>query len=210
MLWKWLKKVKDVYSWYSFASGIAGLTGLSLILSPVIALVLGVVGAVIKGVPWPITVMAGFCTLVAVAYLIALPIFIKSAMQATQTIRTIQAQQLASDPNNTPQPIRPHWDALKHVEKFTVHQAACLLENLDPSTHPKDPKISAWMDGLCAAIRTGQLAFIPEREMSLQHASMREVSKKLQQQEANSQTEIPKAALMDFAKRNDRDLKYLG
>jgi hypothetical protein len=85
MVWKWLKKVKDVYSWYSFASGIAGLTGISLIVSPVVALVVGV-GAAIKGVPWPITVMAGFCTVVAVLYLIALPIFIKSASQAAYPI----------------------------------------------------------------------------------------------------------------------------
>jgi hypothetical protein len=101
MSWEWLKKVKDVYSWYSFASGIAGLTGLSLIVSPVVALVVGVVGAMIKGVPWPITVMTGFCTLVAVAYLIALPIFIKSAMRA-------------ASPNGAGEPIRPHWEAWRH------------------------------------------------------------------------------------------------
>ena len=196
MLWKWLKKVKNVYSWYSFASGIAGLTGLSLIISPVVALVVGVIGSAIKGVPWPITVMAGFCTLVAGAYLIALPIFIKSAMQA-------------ASPNIADEPIKPHWDAWKHVEKFTVHQAACLLMNLDPSTHPKDPKITAWMDGLCAAIRTKQLDFIP-RITTLQHASAAEISKSLQRQEASSTTEIPKESLMDFAKRNNIDLKYLG
>src|ERR1700677_4593854 len=116
MLLKWLKKVKDVYSWYSFVSGIAGLTGLSLIVSPMIALVIGVVGAAIKGVPWPITLMAGFCTLVAVLYLIALPIFIRSATRS-------------ASPNIADEPARPHWDAWKHVEKFTVRKAAYLLMN---------------------------------------------------------------------------------
>jgi hypothetical protein len=190
MAWKWLKKVKDVYSWYSFASGIAGLTGISLIVSPVVALVVGVVGAAIKGVPWPITLMAGFCTLVAVIYLIALPIFIKSAIHS-------------ASPNIADEPIRPHWEAWKHVEKFTVREAAYLLMNLDPSTHSKDPKIDAWMKALRAAIRTGDLDFINATKPGMVSiGSLREYP--------SESTEIPKLALIDFAKRNNIDLKYLG
>jgi hypothetical protein len=66
------------------------------------------------------------------------------------------------------------------------------------------------MDGLWGAIRTGQLDFIPERAMGLKKASMREASMSIQKQEANSTTEIPKKALMEFAKRNNIDLKSLG
>jgi hypothetical protein len=213
MQWKWLKKVKDVYSWYSFASGIAGLTGLSLIVSPVVALVVGVVGATIKGVPWPITVMAGFCTLVAVLYLIALPIFIKSAMQATQTIQAIRAQQLVSEPNKTPEPIKPNYDAWKLVDKFTVRKAACLLENLEPTTNLHDPKIEPWIAALCAEIRKEDLKFILNTEgidpYTLQD-DWEYWETKQQKENPTSSTEISRAALIDFAKRHNIDLKYLG
>jgi hypothetical protein len=201
MLWKWIKKVKDFNSWYSFGSNIVRLIIWIGISSGVSVSVLGVVAAIIKGVPWPITLMAGLAVFLAVVCLAATPLIIRAAIQSITPV---------PEPTQTRQPVRPHWDAWKHVEKFTVHQAACLLENLEPSTHPKDSKISAWMDGLCAAIRTGQLAFIPRREMGLQKASMREADIRIQKQEANSTTEIPKAGFLDFAKRNDRDLKLLG
>jgi hypothetical protein len=201
MGWKWLKKVKDVYSWYSFSSGIAGLTGLSLIVSPVVALVVGVVGAAIKGVPWPITVMAGFCTFVAGAYLVALPIFIRAETRPVP------------EPNKAPQPIRPNWDAWKHVEKFTVRKAACLLENMDPTTHLHDPKIDPWIHALCAAIRKGEMKFILNKEeLGGYHVPLdsRNVLTKQQMQSPTALTEIPKEALMDFEKRNNIDLKSLG
>jgi hypothetical protein len=89
-----------------------------------------------------------------------------------------------------------------------LSQAACLLENLEPSTHPKDPRISAWMDGLCAAIRTGDLEFIKERQQSTNFFQEGRRARR-QRQDASSTAEIPKAALMDFAKRNSRDLEYL-
>jgi hypothetical protein len=195
-----VKQAKGLYSWYSFGSAIVNWMVLGLF-SGVGVSVVGVTTAVIKGVPWSITLMAGFSTFIAVTCLAATPLLIKFAIQAMLPV---------SQPNKIPQPIRPHWDAWKHVEKFTVHQAACLFENLEPTTHPKDPKISAWMDGLCGAIRTGQLDFIPERAMGLKKASMREASMSIQKQEANSTTEIPKKALMEFAKRNNIDLKSLG
>jgi hypothetical protein len=185
MRWKkWLKKVKDVYSWYSFASGIAGLTGLSLIVSPVVVLVLGVIGSAIKGVPWPITVMAGFCTLVAGAYLVALPIFIRAET------RPILESNIADEP--------------------IVKQAACLLMNLDPSAaNLQSPGVDPWIVALCAAIRTGDLDLFRKFE-GLPLGALMEKEIMRQRAQASWQTEIPKAALIDFAKRNDRDLKYLG
>jgi hypothetical protein len=196
MLWKWIKKVKDLNSWYSFGSNIVKLIVWTGVFSWVGVSVVGVPAAIIKGVPWPITLMASVAVFIAVACLVALPIFIREAIQSFA-------------PNKVRQPIRPHWDAWKHYEKFTVHEAACLLENLEPTTHPKDPKVPARMGGLCAAIRTGQLDFIPRKEAMLQHASAKEASIRSQKQEASSTTEIPKAALIDFAKRNNLDLKYL-
>jgi hypothetical protein len=160
-----VKQAKGLYSWYSFGSGIVKLIILTGVFSGVGVSVIGVVTAIIKGVPWPIIIMAGSAVLLAVGCLAATPLLVRIAVQAMQPV---------SDPNIADEPIRPHWDAWKHYEKFTVHQAACLLENLEPTTHPKDPKVAARMGALCAAIRTGQLDFIPERAMGFEKASMRE------------------------------------
>jgi hypothetical protein len=161
----------------------------------------GVLGATIKGVPWPITVMAGFfCTAVAGAYLVALPIFIRAETRPV------------SEPNKAPQPIKPNYDAWKHVEKFTVRQAASLLENLEPSTVPQNPRVEAWINALSAAIRTGKLELIVNTEdLAGYHVPNggRNNFTREQRAQADWSTEIPKKALMDFAKRNNIDLKYL-
>jgi hypothetical protein len=110
--------------------------------------------------------------------LAATPLIIRAAMPAMQPV---------PEANKFRQPTRPHWSAWKHVEKFTVHQAACLLENLEPSTHPKDPKISAWINALSAAIRTGKLDFIKEKQQS-PNSFQEDRRARRQQQDASSTT----------------------
>lgn len=193
MLWKWLKKIKDLYSWYSFGSTILGKVIPLGVVSSVGVFVVGVPAAIAKRVPWPITLMAGFFVLVAVAGLAASPLI----------IRTIT-------PNKTQQPIRPHWDAWKHVEKFTVREAACLLENLEPLAYQNSPKIEARIVALCAAIRKGDLEFIKEKQGSDFGYDQEDRRAWRQQREPSGKTEITKTALLDFAKRNNIDLKYLG
>jgi hypothetical protein len=192
MLWKWIKKAKDFNSWYSFGSNIVKLIVWIGLFSGLGTFVIGVAGAVLKGVPWPIILMAGVSTLLAVTCLAASPLLIRVALQAMQPV---------AGPNNALQPIRPHWAAWKDYEKFTVRQAAYLLEDLEPSIHSKDPKVPARMGALCAAIRTGQLDFIRRKEQGNPFTT---------REYASESTEIPKAALMEFAKRNNIDLKYLG
>jgi hypothetical protein len=67
------------------------------------------------------------------------------------------------------------------------------------------------MDGgpMCS-IRTGDVNFILTRATTLEHAVVKDAFNLQQKHNANSTTEIPKAALMDFAKLNNIDLKYLG
>lgn len=199
-----IKRAKGFYSWYSFGSAVVGKLGLGGLFTTGTALVVGVVASVIQGVPWPITLMAAFSVLFAGACLAATPLIIRVAMPVMQPV---------PEPNQTRQPVRPHWDAWRHVEKFTVQEAAYLLENLEPSTHSKDPKIQAWIKALSAAIRTGDLAFILNtKELNTYHlhTDWESTLTKQQRQSADWSTEIPKAALMDFAKRNNIDLKYLG
>ena len=150
-----IKKAKELFDWYSFGSAIVGAILLTGVFSGVSAFVTGVVGAVVKGVPWPLVLMAGFSTLLAIACLAITPLLIRAAMPAMQSV---------SEPNNAPQPITPNWDAWKHVEKFTVRNAACLLENLEPTIYLRDPKIDPWIHALCAAIRKGELDFIVNTE----------------------------------------------
>jgi hypothetical protein len=207
MLWKWLKKVKDVYSWYSFGSGIVKLLILTGIFSGVGTFVVGIPAAIIKGVPWPITLLAGVSIVLAVVCLAATPLIIRLAIEAMRPV---------SEPINAPQPIqpiRPNWDAWKHVEKFTLRQAACLIENVEPATDPQDPRIDAWVNALCAAIRTEKLEFILNtKELNVYHlqSDWKSTFTRQQRQNPNWQTEITRATLSDFAKRNNIDLKGLG
>jgi hypothetical protein len=145
--------------------------------------------------------MAAVSTLIAVACLAATPLIIRAAIQSITPVTA----------NKFRQKITPHWDAWKHVEKFTVRDAAYLLENLEPSIHSRDPKIQARINGLCAAIRTGELnPFKNLEEASLPFGDLMGPEIMRQRAQASWQTVIPKAALMDFAKRNNIDLKYLG
>jgi hypothetical protein len=77
-MWKWPKKAKDIFSWFSFVWHILGWLGLTAIVSGVAVAAIGVVGAVIKGVPWPLVLMAAYCTIVGMAYLAAFPIFVRA------------------------------------------------------------------------------------------------------------------------------------
>lgn len=204
MLWKWITKAKDLYDWYSFSSAIVSWIVLAGVVSGVGVSVVGVATAVIKGVPWPIILMAGVSTLLASACLAATPLIIRAAMPAMQ--------QPVPEPNNTPQPIRPNYDAWKHVDKFTVRRAACLLEDLEPTLNLRDPKMEPWIAALCASIRKGEIDFIVNTEaLGGYHTPIdgKNILTRQQKENPTDLTEISKAALMDFAKRNDIDLKYL-
>jgi hypothetical protein len=195
-----VKQVKGLYDWYSFGSAIVSWIILTGLFSGVGVSVVGVVTAVIKGVPWPITLMAGFAVFIAIGCLAATPLIIRAAIQSITPVTA----------NKFRQPITPHWDAWKHVEKFTVREAAYLLENLEPSTHSRDTKIQARISGLCAAIRTGDLDLFKKLEEGLLPlGALMEPEIMRQRAQANWQTVIPKEALMDFAKRNKMDLKHL-
>jgi hypothetical protein len=202
-----VKQAKGLYSWYTFGSAIVGKLGLGGLFAAGAALIVGVPAAIIKGVPWPITLMAGVSILIAVACLAATPLIIRLAIEAMRPV---------PEPNKAPQPIRPHWDAYKHYDKFTVRQAACLLEDLEPSTRSHNPKVEARIGALCAAIRKGELKFILNTEelggyhMPLDPLDARKALTKRQMENPDANTEIPKGALMDFAKLNNIDLKYLG
>jgi hypothetical protein len=82
---------------------------------------------------------------------------------------------------------------------------------MDPTTHLHDPKIDPWIHALCANIRKGELVFIVNtEELGGYHPPTdgRYTLTRQQMQNPNSATEIPKGALMDFAKLNNIDLKY--
>jgi hypothetical protein len=196
VLWKWIKKTKDFNSWYSFGSNIVRLIVWIGLFSGLGASVVGVTAAIIKGVPWPIILMSGVSLLIAVGGLAVTPLLIRASIQSLA-------------PNKIKQPIAPHWDAWKHVEKFKIYQAAHLLANLEPSIHQRDPKIQAWITGLTAAISTGKLDFIVNRNPAFQSTDSDERVKSRQMKNPNMETEISRAALVDFAKQNNIELKQL-
>src|SRR5216684_6080923 len=59
-MWAWLGRIKDTWSWGRFAGQLAGALGITGLISSVG----GAVWAVILGVPTPIALMVGYCTLV--------------------------------------------------------------------------------------------------------------------------------------------------
>jgi hypothetical protein len=69
-MWQVVKKAKDLFSWFTFVWHIVGWLGLAAIVSGLAVTFVGAVGAVLKGLPWPFVLMAAYCTLVGMAYLV--------------------------------------------------------------------------------------------------------------------------------------------
>jgi hypothetical protein len=194
-MWKWVKKAKDIYSWFGFISNILGWLGLLAIVSGTAATIAGVAGAMIKGLPWPFVLMAAYCTLVGMAYLAALPIFIK----ALWPVETADARR--------PQRVPPHYEAWKHVEKFTVYEAAYLWNDLEPNAKGNYTEVNAWVDAFCGAIRDGKLKFLPKIGSDFQRQRI-EIAN-YQRGNADSSTVKSRDHLIEFAKNNNYHRKFL-
>jgi hypothetical protein len=149
----------------------------------------------IKDIPWPIVLMVGYCTLVGVVYLSMAPMAFKVLSAALQL----------KDDTDTNQGIltRPHYEAWKHVEKFTLSEAAYLWNDLEP--HAKGnytTEVKAWIKAFCAAIRKGELKFIakkPNRPDLIRY----------EKADPGNDTEVNRNDLYDFAVKNNYIPKFL-
>jgi hypothetical protein len=67
-IWRLIKRAKELYSWYSFTVFVS-----ALLITGVGFAVGGAAWLVKSGIPLPLALMAGFCTLVAAIYLAMAP-----------------------------------------------------------------------------------------------------------------------------------------
>jgi HAMP domain-containing protein len=201
-LCKWLKQAKDLYSWGRFWAFVVTLLVPASMLSGLVVFATGILGAIRQGVPWPIIVMAGFCTFVAAAYLAVLPRFITAVNRLATAAEAVNAQRPKKEPP------RPNYKAWKHVEKFSIGDAALLWEDIDPNANIRTVFSASWVDAFCAAVRKGEIEFIP-KFFSAYSQSERDRIEERQRKDADSSTDIPRKELIRFAAKHGERPPFL-
>jgi hypothetical protein len=190
-----VKKAKDFLSWISFFWNILGWLGQTSLIFGLALTAISVAGAIIKGLPWPITLMAGYCTVGGVVYLSMAPTAFKALNAALQPKDNAGVNQRIL--------IRPHYEAWKHVEKFTLLEASYLWNDLEPNAKGNyTTEVQAWIEAFCAAIRTGALNFISVRPNDPGYM-------RLEKADPKAGTEVSRADLSDFAMKNNYKPKFL-
>jgi hypothetical protein len=145
---KLIARVKSVVDWVGTVWTVVGLLGLTTAITGIG----GTIWAVIIGVPKPIAIMAGYCTIVGGVYLTVFPL----AYRAFSRIAASPA------PHGAVAPQKPNAAVWQHVPKFTLYQAACLLADVTPVWRiPEGSDAQAWFDTLRAEIQSKQITYIP-------------------------------------------------
>jgi hypothetical protein len=187
-----VKKVKDCWSWINFIWHVLGWLGGASLISGLAVTAIGVAGAMIKDLPWPIVIMAAYCTLVGVVYLSMAPMAFKALSAALQPKDNAGANQRIL--------IRPHYEAWKHVEKFTLVEASYLWNDLEPKAKGNyTTEVQAWIDAFCAAIRTGELNFMPNDPDYI----------RFEKADPRHDTKVSRDDLSAFAMKNNYKPKFL-
>lgn len=139
----WPSKIREAVSWAKTISDLLGWLGWLPAILGILAAIGGGIWAVIIGVPYPIAIMAGYCTLVGAVYLVMAPMAFRA---------------LINVPRATP--LRrhgPNYRAWGHLEKLTLRQAAFLWSELDPNGDQASADVMVWLDVLFDAVRRGDL-----------------------------------------------------
>jgi DNA-binding transcriptional LysR family regulator len=181
-MWEWLGRIKSTWSWGRFAWQLAGALGLTGLLSSVG----GTVWAMIQGVPLPIALMVGYCTLVGAVYLAMAPLAYRA---------------LAQSPANSPQPKKPkppNYAAVRLMHQYTLSEASRLWCDIDQSASPT-MESNSWEQALAAAIQRGDLGFIPKYT----------AQPHLEKRKPEWSTIIPRSALQEFAAKIGQHPRFL-
>jgi len=189
MVWIF-KKAKDFWSWINFIWHILGWTGLAPIVSGVAVMAVGVVGAMIKGLPWPIILMAAYCTLVGVVYLSMAPLAFKVLNAARQKVNGYERK-------------TPNYEAWKYVDKFTLVEASYLWNNLDPcSAGNYTSDVKTWVIAFREAITAGKLEFIPSSPESFDAITY-------EKEHPDDRTHVSRSHLAAFAIKNNYKREFI-
>jgi hypothetical protein len=183
--------VKSLVDWTGTAITVIGWLGLTAIITGFGTAVGGAIWAVIIGVPTPIAIMAGYCTLAGGICLALSPL----AYRALSRIATSPV------PPDTAAPEKPNAATWQHVPKFALYQAACLLADIIPVFRIPKGDAEAWYDTFRAEIRSKEIAYIPSI-----HDSRKTYPDGYH---PDGNTEITRAEFQRFAERHDIRPRFL-
>jgi hypothetical protein len=141
-MWAWLGRIKDTWSWGRFAWQLAGALGITALATSVG----GAVWAVILGVPTPIALMAGYCTLVGAVYLAMVPLAFRALSNSP-----------ANSSGNNNSKVAPDYKLWSHVQALTLSEASHLWNDRDPSAPVETPDVETVIQVFKDAIKRGEL-----------------------------------------------------
>lgn len=164
----------------------AGTFALAAVATGTVLSVGGAIWAVQTGVPYPIAIMAGFCTLAGGVCLAAALVFLMT-------------------PDQTPAPIvvnaTPNYTAWKLMKTFSVSNASRLWCDIEPGSALTQDSI-AWAKVLLGAISRGELP-MAEKAGAPKEAIERE------RNSPNWHTEVARDALQSWAKTHGFNPRFL-
>jgi hypothetical protein len=179
---KWLERFRDAFNWGWLAYRIIWILAATGILSAVG----GTVWAVLIGVPLPIAIMAGYCTLVGAVYLAIAPLAYRALANSPANSRAIPI-------------IAPDYRLWRLKKVLTLSQAAHLWNNRDPSIVVGTPDIEGIFELFKEAIQSGSMPIV----LSPGSNSMIEVAY------PDKTTRVNRESLKQFAKTHGYDPAFL-
>jgi hypothetical protein len=188
---KLLTRIRDAFNWGLFAYRLV----VALAATGVLGAVGGGIWAVLIGVPLPIAIMAGYCTLVGAVYLAIAPLAYRALSRFSVDISVPTAPEPKAQPN---------YEAWRHVEQLTLRKAAFLWCDREPGiSMTKD--VVAWLEALTAAVKKGELNF------NAKYSGYRHESEEKKMQKINpvSDTVTTRAYLKVFAAMHGYDPIFL-
>ena len=150
---KFIATLKSLFDWAATAWTVIGWLGGTAWITGIVIAIGGAVWAVVRGVPVPIAIMAGYCTFVGAVVLTLAPL----AYRALSRIAAFPV------PHDAAAPQKPNATVWQHVPQFSLYQAACLLADVTPAyaSWKMEGDVQAWFETLVAEIRAKEMTHIP-------------------------------------------------
>lgn len=102
----------------------------------------------------------------------------------------------------------PDYRAWRHVDQLTLGKAAFLWCDLEPkNSQLMTPQVRAWLEALKAAVKKGELKFVPKLDPYQPGGQDRQY--RHQMENAYFDTVVTRSALQQFAKKHDYDPVFL-
>jgi hypothetical protein len=179
-----------------------GPLGVLVLLSGICIAVGGTLWAIELEVPYPLAIMAGYCTFIASACLCAMlmmlrrkPARVEQPARKTAIATTTTSAQ-ASRPRG-----EPNYAAWKLVSKLSVSDASRLWCDIEPGC-PATQESIAWAHAILDAIKRGELTIIPRTGLS-------ETMRGPEQTNPSWTTEVARDSLKTWAQAHGHAPRFL-